>query len=233
MKKITICGLCIALLATITGCGTKFPDMTYEQEEKIVEYAANVVIKHMKNYSCRLVDLSLYAEVEDESDNKEQEGMDPIADTDVVDNTSGTVGAATLAEALMMSDFDISYDRYEVTDSYPNDGEEELFFTLDASTGKTLLVIHFNVMNLTEEVKEVSIFQSTNRFSVDINQGIKKKALSTMLLDDLSMFQGSFEPGEQKDLVIVMEIDKELSENIESLQMIVTSEMGNTTIQLQ
>ena len=49
--------------AMLSGCGaTAMPSLTEEQENQIVKYAADAVMRHVNTYNNRLADLSLYEE---------------------------------------------------------------------------------------------------------------------------------------------------------------------------
>ena len=62
-KRKFFCSMALTGLIFLSGCAS-FPEMTEEQEEAIVEYAAGLLIQNMKDYDSRLVDLSLYADPE-------------------------------------------------------------------------------------------------------------------------------------------------------------------------
>ena len=49
-KKITGIVILIFITAFAAGCGNKIPEMTEQQQELIVEYAAGTVLKYDKNY---------------------------------------------------------------------------------------------------------------------------------------------------------------------------------------
>lgn len=232
MKRRTICKAAILLLVAFSGCGSKLPQLTYEQEQKIVEYAASTVLRHMEDYNSRLVDLSLYNNLETKSEETEPVGMDPVADTDTID-VSSEENQFSIGEVLSLSDIDLQYGSYEVLDTYPNEDTENLYFTLDASNGKKLLVIHFTLQNLSQEDREVNIISVTPQFIVTINDNIKKNAMSTMLLDDISTYAGKLTASGNEKLVLIIEIEEETAASIENMNLTVSTNIGNTTIPLQ
>lgn len=232
MKRRAICIAAILLLVTFSGCGSKLPQMTYEQEQTIVEYAASAVLQHMEDYNSRLVDLSLYENLETEPDETESVGMDPVADTDAID-VSSEDKQLSIGEVLSLSDLDLQYGSFEVLDTYPNDETENPYFTLDASNGKKLLVLHFTLQNMSEEDKEVDILSVAPQFIVTINDNIRKNALSTMLLEDISTYAGLLTASENQNLVMIVEIEEETAASIENMNLTVSTNMGSTTIPLQ
>ena len=74
MKKYKVVVIGVLLGALLSGCGV--PAMSAEDEQRIVNYAANVALKYDGNYQDRLVDLSKYdtpipeAPSEEEEENK-------------------------------------------------------------------------------------------------------------------------------------------------------------------
>ena len=64
MRKNSILATGLILAAAVTGCGNSIPEMTGEQQELVVEYAADVLVKHSKNYDGKLVELSVVREAE-------------------------------------------------------------------------------------------------------------------------------------------------------------------------
>lgn len=233
-RKIT-CSILLLCLVLFAGCGEKLPQMTEEQEDKIVEYAAGIVMQHMKDDDSRLVDLSLYEEKPEEvppESEPETGKMDETADTETIDiGSEGDFG--TLDELLVPEGISITYTGYKMVNSYPDDGSGNPYFALDASSGKKLLVMQFTLQNITETEMEVDIFSLFPKCTVTINGTEKTNILSTMLLDDLSTYIGSVSGGEEVSLVLLAEVDSSTSETIDSLQLKVKTDDGSVTTLLQ
>lgn len=240
MKKNKVLGGVLLLGLTLcTGCGSKLPDMTEEQENQIVEYVAAIVMNHVKDDGSRLVDLSLYEEkpqAEPEATKEPETGkMDETADTVIVDNTGESEGnaAGSLAELLVPEGITITYTGYKVAESYPEAEDANPYFALDAATGKKLLVLQFTMQNETAEEKRLDIFSLAPKSTVVINGRDTKNILSTMLLDDLSTYVGSLAGGEAIDLVLLAEIDETMPDSFESLSLRVEIETGSVTTTLK
>ncbi|MCH5269497.1 MAG: hypothetical protein J1E83_01990 [Lachnospiraceae bacterium] len=235
MKKTKVfAGMCIASLLGITGCGATLPEMTQAQEDAIVEYVANIVMRHTNDYDSRLVDLSLYEDngteqdSSEETDKKEQGGMDPVADTPIVNAPSGeTVG--NIAQVLLPEGMSIRFTGYRTVDSYPDGDSSNPYFGLDASEGNKYLVMGFAMSNDTGTEQEVDIFSMAARFTVLINGTERRPALTTMLLDDLGTYVGSVGAGEEVELVLLAEIDSSLAGGISELRLS-ASAGGNSVV---
>lgn len=241
MKKRGIsCGVAALCMVLLTGCGAALPPMTEAQQDAIAEYAAALVMRHTRDYSSRLVDLSLYEEKEpEETEEPESGGMDETADTPVIDNTgnndnSGDAMAYQSIDSLLVPEgVLINYTGSALLDSYPDSSSDEApYFALDAATGKKLLVMTFSLQNTTGEEKNLDVNAIAPRCVVRINDTERTHVISTMLLDDLSTFEGSLAAGEEIPLVLLAEVDDTL-ETIEKLELTVSTEAGSAVTLLQ
>ena len=194
-------------------------------------------MRHTRDYSSRLVDLSLYEEKEPEKiEEPETGGMDATADTPVIDNSDSNNIDETVyqsIDALLVPDgVVITYMGSQILDSYPENDDDDLFFALDASTGKKLLVLRFSLQNTTGEEKNLDIFSVAPRCTLKINDTERTHVVSTMLLDDLSTYIGSLAAGEEISLVLLAEIDNTL-DTIEKLELTVSTAEENAVTLLQ
>ena len=231
----------IVLLAALltTGCGNKIPELSEQEQELVVEYAREVVLKHDRNYQSRLVDLSLEqenvneaepevpSEEEDEasSDAKEADGQE----VSVTDNTQTEVQNVTLEEFLKLDDVKFTYNGYELDNFYPQQGEE-LYFIMEATQGSKLLVLKFLAENTSGTEINLDIAKTEARFKI-IADGVGKNALTTMLLNDLTYYQGTIAPGGNVELVLVCEIPEDQTE-ISTLELTMKSVDDSATISL-
>lgn len=238
-KKITGIVMFIFIAAFATGCGNKIPEMTEQQQELIVEYAAGTVLKYDKNYESKLVELTLEENVESEpakeeeiSASENEEVVNESEDVTVIDNTEAVTTVASIEEFLQIDSVAITYTGYETYDMYPENNESsELFFFMNATQGNKLLVLKFNIENFSGAEKEVNIAQSNVRFKVVVD-GVEKNALMTMLLNDLAYYNGVLAAGESTELVLICEVPVEQSENISSLALVLKNVDNEATISL-
>lgn len=234
-KTKVIMGICICGLLCITGCGASLPEMTEEQEKAIVDYAVNIVMRHTKDYDSRLVDLSMYEEHEPEQEPDAEEepgGMDPVADTPVVDSSAGE-GVGSIAQVLLPENIDIGFTGYRLADTYPDGDSDNPYFTLeDASAGNKYLVLEFTMSNHTGTDQEIDIFSMAPRFIVLINGTERRPALTTMLLDDLGTYVGSLGADEEIKLVLIAEIEETLAGEITELRLSAATSAGSIVMPL-
>lgn len=228
-KYLVIGVVCMGIL--FTGCGNTIPDMTAEQQELISQYAANLLISYDSNQKSRLVDLTdtseestpenttdAVEEVEgsetlpEESESQEQ--LEENTENSAEDNTesiteteSQEVSYLTIAEVLNLPE-NITLEYKNVVESayYPIDQTNEIFFSLDASAGNSLLVYQFVLKNQSQEDVYLDFFSQDISFRLQYTDGSKKKILTTLLDDDLATFVGDIYAGESLPLVIIVEV---------------------------
>lgn len=226
-KKIT--GIVIFTFTALfaAGCGNKIPEMTEQQQELIVEYAAGTVLKYDKNYAGKLVELTVEENSDVEPANEEdavvkdqQEAVSESAeDVTVIDHTQETSAAASIEEFLQIDSISITYTGYEICDVYPENNEgSELYFFMNATEGNKLFVLKFLMENFADAEKEINIAQRNVRFKVSVN-GMEKNALVTMLLNDLAYYSGVLAAGESTELVLICEVPAAQTTEISSVSL--------------
>lgn len=248
MKKAWIKVFTIGIVGVfLTGCGSTIPEMTEEQQELVVEYAAGELLKYDKNHVAKLVALEADQEKkseetepvtappasdvsESEKDNDEEKGGVPADEVTVIDQTE-EAPPASVEEFLGLDDVKISYAGYETADNYPEETSEEAFFFMNATANNKLIVLKFQVENLSAEEKELDLAQSQIRYKIIVD-GKEQNALITMLLNDMAYYQGTLAPQESVELVLVGEIPSEQVDQITSLELTMKSVDETATISL-
>ena len=240
-------GVALLVMAlAFSGCGGNFPAMTEEDEEAVGEYAAHLLLKYDANHRSRLVDL---AEVEaweaEEQKRKEEQkekenfqepgGMDPVDDTPIVDITEDISSGVTVDNTInsleqfweVPEEVQIIYTGYDVSDSLTSD-----FFTVDALEGKKLLLLHFQINNQSSSDQTVDLLSQNANIKVTVNGSYTRNTLTTMLMEDLSTYRDSIPAGESVETLLVVEIEREMADQISSISLNLKNESKIYTIQL-
>ncbi len=236
MNRKGIAGILVLLCLVCTGCGNTIPGMTSEQEDMITLYAAKVAMKYDVRYASRLVDLSEYHEVEANIPPQQLEEVaspeKSISDTLIID-VSGKGTTKTIDEFYGLEGVSIQYVGNQVSESY-FDAEQgdDLYFALEATTGNMLLILSFEVSNVTDHSVDVDFLSISPRFRISVNGESSRGALATTLLDDMAYYKGTLEVGESIKLVLVAEIAKEQSIDIQNIELTMKNESENQKISL-
>lgn len=234
--------LCSTLV--LTGCSvTPQLHLTDEEEQKIVGYTADLLLKYNKNSSKDLVDTAdareLAAKVEalkarrqaedKESENKNESGNGTANGA----SDNGEAGTQNIAEALGIPGFEVSYTGYEVCQTYPNDGTTDEFFNMAATMGKELLVFHFDVRNISDAEVSCNILENDPILRILVNGTDRKNVLTTLLLDNLATINETVPAGETISGVAILEVPEGYEADISSLSFIIKRGEEQSIIPLQ
>lgn len=244
-RRFCIISLTIMTVLGMTACGNAIPNLTREQMRSMGEYAAVTMIKYDSNRRSRLVDLELVAQAEAERKEQamrlaqeaaaaEQEaaaGMRPTEDTPVVDSAGvAEAESFTMEQVLNLPEgVSISYRDMEICDSY---AEVEGLFSLPATEGKKLLVLKFDLYNGSGQDQTIDILSQGIAFKVTANGSYTRRAMTTMLLSDLTNYKGTIAAGAGMETVIIMEAESNVAESVSSLRLDLNNDSKTCTIQL-
>ena len=211
----------------LVGCGNEIPELTEGEASLIATYAADVTLGHNKESSSRLIDTAaetarleeLAAKVEALEEKKVQEEEEaeteletgqPFTTADGVQE--GMQKAENIAEFIGLEGFQVSYDGYEIAKSYAADSSDEWEPTLDATEGQNLLIVKLKVTNMSGESAVADVLSKDMMFSINGDNGIGGMAFVTMLLNDFAFAQDEMEAGENRQYVLITQIDEGITE---------------------
>ena len=126
----------------------------------------------------------------------------------------------------------LTYRDYQIADSYPEDGSTEDYFALDASTGKKLLILNFELTNGTDQEENVDFLSTASRYIITVNDGTRGNALTTMLPNDMSTYVETMAPGETQGLVLLLEVNEDMANEIQNISLRLKNTSNEYTIQL-
>ena len=243
-NKNIVCGaLLCTMMLSMTACGNEIPDLTEEESQRVGEYAAVTLLKYDANNRSRLVDPEMViAKLEKEAAREAAKAAQEEEKAEETGNTGTTeVTMPTAQEDITasMEDFfglpegvDITYEDYMVADSYPEDGAKDEYFALDASAGKKLLVLRFRLTNGTEQEEKIDLLNTNSRYIITVNDSIRANALTTMLPNDMSTYAETLEPGQDQELVLLLEVNEDVAGAIQAIALHFKNASNEYTIQL-
>lgn len=231
MRLLTVLSATILL---VSGCGTPLYEITDEEETLITQYAAYVVGKH----NIRQKDGMTSDKLKDEDVQKsEQQSTEQKPDSQSKPDTGSSGGTgndtpeyedASLAGALGYdSILDISYKGYVLQDSY----QEGNYFSVNASSGNTLVVMNFVIANPGEKAVKYDTSSLKNKFYGVFDGKSKiaeKKTFSNM---ELSSSTKTIKVGKKTGAVMIFEISKEQASSIATEKLLV--DMDGKTYQIK
>lgn len=223
-KKYICAGLVLVMAISVTGC-VKFE--TPERSELYVEYAANAVLKHDKNYIDRMQVVEVMAQEEmttskqqtTVSNQETQNGGSASNGQD--DNSNQPIAALSMEQILGLQGITITPVGCETVNSYPDNGSE-LGMSMIAVKGYQLMIMKFQVTNVSGSDQNVDIRGKNAVYKGIIDDKVRLNVQVTALLDALNTWNGALAAGETKELVLVFQIHEADAENIGSVKLNVT-----------
>lgn len=245
MRKgcVKVTALAAAMMLLLTGCGTSYPDLTVEEEITVGEYAAKLLLKYDANNRSRLIAREELKEETEDSVEIQEEQPEEETTVEILREDASVVGKeetpmtnmiASPEEFYELSEgISIDYQGMEIASSYPSEGQADSYFALDATEGKSLMVLKFKIENHAQSEQRVDLLTQNVLFRITANGGYTRNTLTTMLLDDMSTYVGDISAGEAVDVVLLAEVDNDVANNISTLMLNLKNELKTCTIQLK
>ena len=244
MKVLAVPALVGTMILTLAGCGNAIPDMSTDVEQKVGEYAGVVMLRYDANHRSRLVDLPEEEMVEEpviEEPEPEPEPEPPAEEevpavdestVTVIDNSTEEEPENITPEEFLNLPQGVSliYQGYSIESSYPANSVDS-YFTLDASSGKKLIVLYYNLYNQSGSDCDINFLGDGYAFKVVINGKTTRTALVTMLMDDMSTYIGTVANGNGEELVLIFEEDENVE--ITSLELNIKGNEGKCSVTLE
>lgn len=233
MKK-RITGFIILISAALlSGCGETIPEISQEQTELITEYAAGLLIKYNSLPDKNLLNEDEMKEQEQiealarekekkkkdaekayleakEAQEKEKENKQEKKSSDSASKPDAVID--DLAAFYDLNDFSILYSGYQMCQSYPDESRDDYFLAMDATEGKQLCIVKFDVTNTSDAESDFDMFARKGVFYLSIDGADKIPIQSTLLLDDMASYKGMIAPGNTEPVILVFEVDDTISQ---------------------
>lgn len=233
-KRMQFLAILLASTVVLGGCGTSLYELTDDEEDLIVSAAAQAVAKHNVFQMDGITDVEPETETQMQENTTEQDTQQVQEETNTNTNTNtGGTKTDTQTKEIALSDLlgknlKVSYKGYSTASSY----QEGDYFSVNAASGKTLIIMNINVKNtgkkntkidmLSKDVTFYGCFNGTDRI-------VEKKILSTK---NLSTYQGKIKPGKSIKTVLVFEVSKKQADEIstQDLQVEMDGQMYQVTM---
>lgn len=237
MKRRYLCLLILVFVCALcfSGCGTQLLELTSEERQKIIDYAAHVVsefnLRQEKGYIAlsaetlealedKKDDQEAAPDTEDETPNEEQENSSDENKEPAGDSFTDALGIDGIHAELLT---------YEIVSNF-SEGDVS---NVTAGKGNRLLVVRCKLTNETNEEILCDIYGKDMAFYIDVNNGEKVNiSLVTILEKDLTTMSAHLAAGEEREMVILFPISEELEPTIRELKLIVKNASTNYTISM-
>lgn len=225
MKKrlLTVVTVCTIAMASLSGCSGVI-DLNGRSDELIAEYAAGVLMQYT------------YENLKPKPFNRAEYYPNGIPTADTITETvedetkEGDLtmynSAADYATMLGIT-CDMSYVGYEICDTFPNGGVET-FYSISATKGNKLVVVHFNLTNNSGGDIGIDTLQSAKEYKLTVNGSTKVNVQDTILPEDIQNMSEVISPGASADRVLIFQVSQEVASDVKSMMLTVKDEAGST-----
>ena len=236
-RQIRLVAILVSAMFVLTGCGpTPLHEMTDEERDIVVHYAAYVVGKHniYQKDGMTNADPEQWLEAAEEpiATEESQENVDSS-----LSNGAGTTSTQaevsqkkiTLEDALGVKDkASVTYQGFKTSDTY----QEGNYYSLNTVLGKTFLIMNFTIKNKSSKDLKIDAFSNNSLYAVSVDGKEQVQAEQTFLTYSLSTYQGKLKSGESVDVVLLFEIPAEESEGIKDVKMSLRQKGVNYLVEL-
>lgn len=236
-KRLMFCMLLSSTLFLV-GCDS-VKDLTDEETRLIAEYAGDLLLKHDLNYTDRVdegnkaadamaeasteeLPTEVATEQEATEENTTETGKDVSGriEQDTSEGSEAAVGTLQdIAQIAGVDGVSIMYSNYIITSQYP-EGDSD-FIDLEASEGYELLVVRFDVTNVSEDIVNVSLMDKGLDYRIVCNDSKAANPMLTILMNDLGTLDISVNPGETQEAVLIFQISEDMKNQLESIKLYV------------
>lgn len=222
-KRVLFLGISLLLCFVFSGCGDEMYSLTEEEEQLIVDYSAKVVAKYNKASDVGVSKLYFSSDEQEEvkADEQNDIGEEEMPDIPDIGTTEGATGEATsqvsFGEAFGFESVEFSNEGFEVEQEYNNSD----MVLLRAPKGKSYLVLNIKATNTSESSVDLDLLSSNPTFTVSLN-GNTYNNETTILLNDLTTYQGELSAKGSADLVILFLVPTVSKEEIGDISLAAT-----------
>ena len=229
--KTTACVLLAALL--LGGCGEQPIELTEQEEQTIVDYAAHVVSKYNIKQQDGIVRLSKSEETTETADTEEQPDSTEQMPSEGGDATGTPENAASdnsvsLNDAVAIPGIDTQYTGAEFATVY----QQNSSYMVEPDAGNKYLVLHFHLENAGTEAVACDMLSRKVSFRVTLNDSVEAVAQVTILLNDFGTYQGTIEAGSGTDTVLLFEVPESTPEDLSKISLEVVENTVHKTCNL-
>lgn len=228
LKKRILLSLAVVSMFGLTGCASSIR-LTEKENNIVAEYLAGVLLSQQRTYDQALIEPSPtpipVATVTPTPSIPEK----PSANTG---NASGQKPGANVqanadfTEVIGIKNLTIEYTSYDMVNSFSDE-----YFSLDASKGKQLMVIKFNVQNKSKNATKLQLTNADIQYQLDIDMGTILKPQLTFILNDLRYIDLEIGGKETKEALIIFEVPKK--QEMKTANLIISKDEKTAIIKLK
>lgn len=222
MRNRLICFCLIVFISMFfSACFSAIPEMSVEEERQITQYMADLLLEYDSNYqssflseqekaTALLEEASKRAKAEqirkeEEQIKAEKEAANTPDDIEIKDNADGSSGTIeNLSSYLAFDGVTFEYQGYEISSQYPV-SDEEVYLSMTPTQGCDFVILKFEVSNISSGEYLVDMSSQGNYFMLEINSDIRRRALTTLFEEDLSIYHKVLAIETDEEAILIFE----------------------------
>lgn len=214
-KRMRLLAFLLAAVLLVGGCGTPLHELTDEETDLVVQYAAYALAKH--NIYQKDGMTNALPEEENTQQEQQQSKQDTQNQPTVSPGSSGGDAKVQQQDTISLaaaigheSDLVVTYKGYSIKDSY----QEGDYFSVNASEGKKLLIMDFQIKNPGSKEMKLDTLSMNASFlgCFDGTSWVPEKV--TFGSNSLSSYDGKLKAGATQKAVLIFEISQKAAENV-------------------
>lgn len=216
--KLTLVAAAVSSMCLLGGCGTQMYELTDEEQDIIVQYAAHALAKYNTYQKDGMTNPPSEGEQqkaqEPESTQTTETQQDKTGNVDSQTTEGGETQPAgqtdkiSLAEAIGHgSDLNVSFTGAELMGTYQTDDA----YSVTAPAGKLYLIMKFTVTNPGAEAVAIDSLSYGPEFFIKTGE-TEASAELTILQNDFSTYQGSIGAGQTIENVLLFAVPDSTTE---------------------
>ena len=205
MRRTRIKMMAAVMAATMLlgGCGDALYDLTDDEENVIVNYAAHIVTK----YNTYQREGLTYVSPEEPEETQEDVTVPQTPETQDASETGTAAGSASLDQLFGADGIQMTYAGAQLAPGYM----EGDYYEMTPDAGKQYLVLSIDVTNTGADGVGLDVLSVSPKFTVVLNQSVKSTAENTLLDTDFSTYQGTIPAGGSTRLVLVFQVPDDVA----------------------
>lgn len=210
----------ILVLATIltlssTSCSASL-DLSEENSGLVSEYTASIILKNNPKYAYRLADVSNETEAKPTLSPTTKPIVKPETEPTVkpvvqptTTPTAKTDTVASLENMLNLKNISLTYNKLECKTSITS--EMNTSYSLTPRKGYQFVGLSFIIKNTDTKNQKIDLSSKGISYMLSIGEENTYPALLTILDSDFQFFHSTLEPKEERELLLLFEVEKNKS----------------------
>ena len=202
--------LCFCLSAALlNGCSSA--NLSEENQDKVAEYAAEVVLKHDANYDNKLIDTEAAATPTPEASRQPEATQEPAAEADPAVSEDGQqpeetpIPEVSMDELYQLKNVSISYQSYDICSQYPKKSD----FPMIAKKGETFVVVTFVAENKSSAKTKVDLIKRRISYELQLDDVQYDPTIAMLANGGLNNFKTTLKAKEKQKVVLMYNIPKD------------------------